>query len=139
MFQAITRGWLDHISARAVHCLLETAGSTWLVPSVVQELCKLRYRDQLSRGVDLALAIFHVDIVSCTFELLAHVLPQMLYNTLQEDLLKEPQMPALARLTSYCIYTAYDTLSGVSLINSLIFFVLHLKYSLLHLLIQKNC
>ncbi|XP_045464777.1 mediator of RNA polymerase II transcription subunit 24 [Harmonia axyridis] len=111
--KAITRGWLDHTSARAVHCLLETAGSTWLVPSVVHELCKLRYRDQLAKGVDLALAIFHVDIVSCTYELLAYVLPQLIYNTLQADLLKEPQMPSLARLTSYCIYTAYDALSGM--------------------------
>ncbi|XP_044767173.1 mediator of RNA polymerase II transcription subunit 24 isoform X2 [Coccinella septempunctata] len=111
--KAITRGWLDHTSARAVHCLLETAGPTWLVPSVVHELCKLRYRDQLARGVDLALAIFHVDIVGCTFELLSLVLPQLLYNTLQADLLKEPQMPALARLTSYCIYTSYKTLSGM--------------------------
>ncbi|KAL3274964.1 hypothetical protein HHI36_019738 [Cryptolaemus montrouzieri] len=111
--KAITRGWLDHTSARAVHCLLETAGSKWLVSSVVHELCKLRFRDHLTRGVDLALAIFHVDIVGCTFELLVHVLPQLLYNSIQADMLKEPQMPALASLTSYCVYTAYDALSEI--------------------------
>lgn len=28
--QGITRGWLDHSSARTLHCLLDTAGDRWL-------------------------------------------------------------------------------------------------------------
>jgi hypothetical protein len=52
---AIRRGWLDHSSAKTLHCLLDTAGPRWLVSAVIQELLKLRYRDQLQRGVDLAL------------------------------------------------------------------------------------
>lgn len=108
----ITRGWLDHTSARNLHCLLDTAGPRWLVSAITQELLKLRYRDQLQRGVDLALAIFHVDIVNCTLELLSHILPQLLYNDLQADSLMEPQLPALAYLTSYCVYTAWDSISS---------------------------
>lgn len=110
---AIARGWLDHTSTRTAHCLLETASSKWLVSSVVQQLCKLKYRDHLSRGVDLALAIFHVDIAGCTFELLSHVLPHLLYNSLQADSLKDPQMSALATLASQCVYSAYDALSEI--------------------------
>ncbi|CAG9816325.1 unnamed protein product [Phaedon cochleariae] len=106
----ILRGWLDHESARTLHCLLDTAGDRWLVSAVIQELLKLRYRDRLQRGVDLALAIFHVDIAGCTLQLLSHVLPQLLYNDIQADSLMEPQLPALAYLTSYCVYTAVDSL-----------------------------
>ena len=111
---AIRRGWLDHSSAKTLHCLLDTAGPRWLVSAVVQELMKLRYRDQLQRGVDLALAAFHVDIGACTLELLTHILPQMLYNDLQADSLMEPQLLALAYLTCYCVYTAFDAFTEVS-------------------------
>lgn len=112
--KGILRGWLDHNSARTLHCLLDTAGPRWLVSAVIQELLKLKYRDQLQRGVDLALAIFHVDIRGCTLQLLSHVLPQLLYNDLQADSLMEPQLPTLANLTSYCVYTAWDVLPEVS-------------------------
>ncbi|XP_050518616.1 mediator of RNA polymerase II transcription subunit 24 isoform X1 [Diabrotica virgifera virgifera] len=109
----IVRGWLDHNSARTLHCLLETAGTRWLVSAVIQELVKLRYRDQLQRGIDLALAMFHVDIVGCTRQLLSHVLPQLLYNDIQADGLMEPQLPALAYVTSYCVFTAWDALQSM--------------------------
>lgn len=35
---AVTRGWLDHTSARTIHCLVDTAGSSWLVSAVLSEL-----------------------------------------------------------------------------------------------------
>lgn len=111
--EAMKRGWLDHSSAKTLRCLLDAAGSRWLVSAVVQELTKLRYRNQLQRGVDLALAAFHVNIGACTLELLSHVLPQLLYNDLQADSLMEPQLLALAHLTSYCVYTAFDSVAKV--------------------------
>lgn len=104
----ITKGWLDYNSARILHCLLDTAGPRWLVNAVIQELLKLRFRDQLQRGVDIALAIFHVDIVNCAIELLSHILPQLLYVDVQSYTLMEPQLSSLAYLTSYCVYTAWD-------------------------------
>ncbi|XP_060520189.1 mediator of RNA polymerase II transcription subunit 24 [Cylas formicarius] len=107
----ITKGWLDHNSASTLRCLLDTAGPRWLVNAVIQELLKLRFKDQLQRGVDLALAIFHVDIASCTSQLLSHVLPQLLYIDMQAYSLMEPQLSALAYLTSCCLYTAWDCLS----------------------------
>lgn len=108
-----SHGWFDCNSARTLHCLLDTAGPRWLVSAVIQELLKLRFKDQLQRGVDLALAAFHVNIVQCTLELLSHVLPQLLYNDIQATSLMDPQLPALACLTSYCIYTAWDSLTEV--------------------------
>ena len=103
---AMSRAWLNHTSARTFHCLLDTAGPRWLVSSVLQELLKLRYSDQLERGVELALAIFHVDIRSCTIQLLTNSLPQILHNSLQADALVEPQLSTLAKLTSHCVYSA---------------------------------
>nr|CAH7752585.1 unnamed protein product [Callosobruchus chinensis] len=108
--QAMRKGALDHKPAKTLRCLLDTAGDRWLVSAVINELLKLRYKDQLHRGVDLALAIFHVDIAGCTWQLLSHVLPQLLYNDIQADSLMEPQLPALAYLTSYSVYTAWEAL-----------------------------
>lgn len=73
----------------------------------------LRFKDQLQRGVDLALAIFHVNIVACTTELLAHILPQLLYVEVQMYTLMEPQLSALAYLTTFCLYTAWDLVAEV--------------------------
>lgn len=103
---SVNRGWVDHTAARTLHCLLDTAGARWFVSSVLQELLKLRYRDQLERGADIALAIFHVEIKSCAYQLLSSCLPQILLNTLQADSLVEPQLSTLARLTSHSIYAA---------------------------------
>ncbi|KAJ8948783.1 hypothetical protein NQ318_022914, partial [Aromia moschata] len=44
--KGIRRGWLDHNSARILHCLLDTAGSRWLVSAVIQELLKRTVRRQ---------------------------------------------------------------------------------------------
>ncbi|XP_066251018.1 mediator of RNA polymerase II transcription subunit 24 [Euwallacea similis] len=109
--RAISRGWLDYNSTKILHCLLSTAGPRWLVNATIQELLKLRFRDQLQRGVDLALAILHVNIVACTTELLSHILPQLLYVDVQSYTLMEPQLSSLAYLTTYCLYTSWDMLS----------------------------
>ncbi|XP_031353097.1 mediator of RNA polymerase II transcription subunit 24 [Photinus pyralis] len=106
--KAISRGWLDHNSGRNMQCLLEMAGARWMVAAIVQELLQLRDRDELERGVDLALAIFQLDIEACARDLLSHVLPQQLHNSLQSDTLIEPQLSALARLASYVTYSACD-------------------------------
>jgi hypothetical protein len=48
-----------------------------------QEVLKFRYQEDLSRAVDLAFGVFHLDIEHCTLALLMQVLPQYLYNRLQ--------------------------------------------------------
>ncbi|KAF5303943.1 hypothetical protein FQA39_LY01728 [Lamprigera yunnana] len=106
--KAICRSWLDHNSARNMQCLLEMAGARWMVAAIVHELLQLRNRDELEHGVDLALALFQLDMQSCAYELLSHVLPQQLHNSLQSDTLIEPQLSALALLSSYCVYAACD-------------------------------
>lgn len=45
-----------------------------------QEIMKLHYKEELDRAVDLALAVFHLDIETCTEVLLTAVLPQYLHN-----------------------------------------------------------
>ncbi|KAL1517721.1 hypothetical protein ABEB36_001452 [Hypothenemus hampei] len=109
--RAVSRGWLDYNSTKIMQCLFSTAGPRWLVNAVVQELMKLKFRDQLQRGVDLALSIFHADIVACAIELLSHILPQLLYVDVQTYSLMEPQLSALAYLSCFCIYTAWDSVA----------------------------
>ncbi|XP_018325245.1 mediator of RNA polymerase II transcription subunit 24-like [Agrilus planipennis] len=110
--KAVKRGWLDHSSAKTVQGLLETAGPRWLVYSVVHELTQLRYRNQLSRGVDIALALFHFDIYKCCLELLCYVLPQHLINSKQADEIVDPQLSAVAKLTSYCLYATCELITA---------------------------
>lgn len=104
---AVNRGWLDHKSATVIHCLFDTAGPRWLVSSVLQELLQLRYKDRLERGVDLALALFHVNIEACTMHILTNSLPQLLFNNVQANALTDSQIAALASLTSSCVFAAY--------------------------------
>lgn len=104
---AINRGWLDHKSATVIHCLFDTAGARWLVSSVIQELLQLHYKDRLERGVDVALALFHVNIEACTMHLLTNSLPQLLFNNVQANVLTDLQISALARLTSSCVFSAH--------------------------------
>lgn len=55
-----------------------------------------------------------MDIAACTTELLSHILPQLLYVDVQSYTLMEPQLSSLAYLTSYCVYTAWDSVADVS-------------------------
>lgn len=88
------------------------AGPRWLVAAVIQELLQLRYRDQLVRAVDLAIAIFHFDMFPCTVDLLAHALPQQLQNCPQADVLGELQLSSLAKLASSCVYASCDLINA---------------------------
>lgn len=123
---AINRGWLDHKSATIIHCLFDTAGPRWLVSSVLQELLQLRYKDRLERGVDLALALFHVNIGACTMHLLTNSLPQLLFNNVQANTLTDSQIAALASLTSYCVFTAYVPKEVKYILNFILKQILHI-------------
>lgn len=76
------RGWVDHESVLTLRCLLTTSGSTWFVSNLVREIMRCRFQDDLDKAVDLAFAVFHLDIESCTQALLLECLPQYLCNGL---------------------------------------------------------
>ncbi|XP_011688763.1 PREDICTED: mediator of RNA polymerase II transcription subunit 24 [Wasmannia auropunctata] len=101
-------GWIDVQTAQSMESLLNTGGSLWFVTYVVKEVLKYRYQQELDQAADLAFAIFHLDIENCTLDLINHIIPQYLYNSMQSDELVEPQSSILAKLCVYCIFSTLE-------------------------------
>ncbi|XP_046388735.1 mediator of RNA polymerase II transcription subunit 24 [Ischnura elegans] len=107
------RGWVTVEATHTLESLLNTGGSQWFVSNLVKEVLKYHYREDLDKAVDLAFAIFHLDIENCNLALLLHVLPQYLQNQMQREQLVEPQATALAQLCAYCVFSAVEAQGGV--------------------------
>ncbi|KAG7210795.1 hypothetical protein KM043_012286 [Ampulex compressa] len=102
------RGWINIQATQSLECLLNTGGSLWFVSNIVKEVLKYRYQEELDQAVDLAFSIFHLDIENCTLDLINHIIPQYLYNSLQSEELVEPQSSILAKLCVYCIFSTLE-------------------------------
>lgn len=102
------RGWIDIQATQSLESLLNTGGSLWFVTNIVKEVLKYRYQEELDQAVDLAFAIFHLDIENCTLDLINHIIPQYLHNSLQSEELVEPQSSILAKLCVYCIFSTLE-------------------------------
>ncbi|XP_011503452.1 PREDICTED: mediator of RNA polymerase II transcription subunit 24 [Ceratosolen solmsi marchali] len=102
------RGWINIQATQSLESLLKTGGPLWFVSNLVKELLKIQYQEELDRSLDLIFAILHLDIENCTLDLINHVLPQYLYNSLQGKKLVEPQSSALAKLCVYCIFSTLE-------------------------------
>ncbi|XP_017892160.1 mediator of RNA polymerase II transcription subunit 24 isoform X1 [Ceratina calcarata] len=101
-------GWISIPAIQSLESLLNTGGSLWFVTNIVREVLKYRYQVELAHAVDLAFAIFHLDIENCTLDLIQHIIPQYLYNSLQSEELVEPQSSILAKLCVYCIFSTLE-------------------------------
>jgi len=77
------RGWINIQATQSLESLLNTGGSLWFVTNIVKEVLKYRYQKELDQAVDLAFAIFHLDIENCTLDFINHIIPQYLHNSLQ--------------------------------------------------------
>ncbi|XP_072761357.1 mediator of RNA polymerase II transcription subunit 24-like [Anoplolepis gracilipes] len=106
------RGWINIQATQSLESLLNTGGSLWFVMNIVKEVLKYRYQEELDQAVDLAFAIFHLDIESCTLDLINHIIPQYLHNSLQSDELVEPQSSVLAKLCVYCIFSTLEYINS---------------------------
>ncbi|XP_020300411.1 mediator of RNA polymerase II transcription subunit 24 isoform X2 [Pseudomyrmex gracilis] len=102
------RGWITIQATQSLESLLNTGGSLWFVTNIVKQVLKYRYQEELDQAVDLAFAVFHLDIENCTLDLINHVIPQYLHNSLQSDELVEPQSSILAKLCVYCIFSTLE-------------------------------
>ncbi|XP_018398355.1 PREDICTED: mediator of RNA polymerase II transcription subunit 24-like [Cyphomyrmex costatus] len=102
------RGWINIQATKSLKSLLNTGDSLWFVTNIVKEVLKYRYQEELDQAVDLAFAIFHLDIENCTLDLINHIIPQYLYNSMQSDELVEPQSSILAKLCVYCIFSTLE-------------------------------
>ncbi|XP_070165168.1 mediator of RNA polymerase II transcription subunit 24-like isoform X1 [Polyergus mexicanus] len=106
------RGWINIQATQSLESLLNTGGSSWFVTNIVKEILKYRYQEELDQAVDLAFAIFHLDIENCTLDLINHIIPQYLHNSLQSDELVEPQSSILAKLCVYCIFSTLEYINS---------------------------
>ncbi|KAL6427741.1 hypothetical protein ACFW04_008883 [Cataglyphis niger] len=106
------RGWINIQATQSLESLLNTGGSLWFVTNIVKEVLKYRYQEELDQAVDLAFAIFHLDIENCTLDLINHIIPQYLHNSLQSDELVEPQSSILAKLCVYCIFSTLEYINS---------------------------
>ncbi|KYM99981.1 Mediator of RNA polymerase II transcription subunit 24 [Cyphomyrmex costatus] len=102
------RGWINIQATQSLKSLLNTGGSLWFVTNIIKEVLKYRYQEELDQAVDLAFAIFHLDIENCTLDLINHIIPQYLHNSMQSDELVEPQSSILAKLCVYCIFSTLE-------------------------------
>ncbi|KAI4498103.1 hypothetical protein M0802_006927 [Mischocyttarus mexicanus] len=102
------RGWICMQATQSLELLLNTGGSLWFVSNIVKEVLKYRYQEELDQAVDLAFALFHLDIENCTLDLINHIIPQYLYNSLQSEEFVEPQSSILAKLCVYCIFSTLE-------------------------------
>ncbi|XP_012223236.1 mediator of RNA polymerase II transcription subunit 24 [Linepithema humile] len=102
------RGWITIQATQSLESLLNTGGPSWFVTNIVKEVLKYRYQEELDQAVDLAFAIFHLDIENCTLNLINYIIPLYLHNTLQSDELVEPQSSILAKLCVYCIFSTLE-------------------------------
>ncbi|KAK3912121.1 Mediator of RNA polymerase II transcription subunit 24 [Frankliniella fusca] len=100
------RGWMQNEATHQLESLLNSGGANWFVTNVVKEVLQYRYKEDLDRAVDVAFAVFHLDLEHCTLTLILHVLPQYLHNRLMSDELMEPQASALAKLSAYCVFAS---------------------------------
>ncbi|XP_014254037.1 mediator of RNA polymerase II transcription subunit 24 [Cimex lectularius] len=106
------RGWFNINATHAFESLFLTAGPEWFVTNIVKEIMKLRYKEELNKAVDLALAVFHLNIEVCTEVLLTTVVPQYLHNNNLSNDIVEPQSSAVAKLCAYCTYAAWQSQSS---------------------------
>ncbi|EEB09924.1 Thyroid hormone receptor-associated protein complex 100 kDa component, putative [Pediculus humanus corporis] len=77
------QGWVSIEATHQFQSMLNTGGPPWFVTNVLKEITQYKYQEDLNRAVDLAFALFHLDIMNCTLSLLTEVLPQYLHNKLQ--------------------------------------------------------
>ncbi|KAK6631151.1 hypothetical protein RUM43_014247 [Polyplax serrata] len=105
------QGWVSIEATHQFQSLLNTGGPCWFITNVLKQVMQYKYQEDLNRAVDLAFALFHLDILNCTLSLLTEVLPQYLHNKLQCEELVEPQLSALAKICVYCIIAAAQSVS----------------------------
>eukprot|EP00057_Strongylocentrotus_purpuratus_P027479 XP_011681953.1 PREDICTED: mediator of RNA polymerase II transcription subunit 24 [Strongylocentrotus purpuratus] len=103
-FRAIVqRGVVDKKSLTTMDALLTSGGALWFCRSIVLELTSLHRKDDLTTAVEIAVALFQVDIEQMTLTLLRRVIPRLLADLSNIDRLSNPRGKALAKLVVWCI------------------------------------
>nr|XP_054766813.1 LOW QUALITY PROTEIN: mediator of RNA polymerase II transcription subunit 24-like [Lytechinus pictus] len=99
----VQRGVVDKKSLTTMDALLTSGGALWFCRSIVLELTSLHRKDDLTTAVEIAVALFQVDIEQMTLTLLRRVIPRLLADLSNIDRLSNPRGKALAKLVVWCI------------------------------------
>ncbi|XP_038078948.1 mediator of RNA polymerase II transcription subunit 24-like isoform X2 [Patiria miniata] len=101
--EIMDKGCVDRRTLALVDQLITCGGVLWFCRGVVLEICSLHCKNDLTMAVEVAFALFQVDIEQLTLTLTRKVLPRILADPLNFEKLSNPRGHALARLTVWCI------------------------------------
>ncbi|XP_022080010.1 mediator of RNA polymerase II transcription subunit 24-like [Acanthaster planci] len=101
--QVMEQGCVDRRTLALADQLIACGGVLWFCRGVVLEICSLHCKNELTMAVEVAFALFQVDIEQLTLTLTRKVLPRILADPLNFEKLSNPRGHALARLTVWCI------------------------------------
>ncbi|XP_071803765.1 mediator of RNA polymerase II transcription subunit 24-like [Asterias amurensis] len=101
--EIMDKGCVDRRTLSLVDQLINCGGVLWFCRGVVLEICSLHCKNELTMAVEVAFALFQVDIEQLTLTLIRKVLPRILADPLNFEKLSNPRGHALAKLTVWCI------------------------------------
>lgn len=88
--------------------LLTITGPEWFSKNLVQELLSAERPEDLSQGVSLVYALFHMSLPELTLALLHHTVPMLLQGSSPRlHLLTDPRGRYLAKLCAMCLAALY--------------------------------
>ncbi|KAK7084724.1 hypothetical protein SK128_007761 [Halocaridina rubra] len=99
-------GIISHKALATFRDLLRLGGTKWFVCDLVKCGMQMVFESDLNRAMDLIYGLLHQDVVGCTLSLLVHTLPMYMSGP-YSDLLCEPRMKTLARLTIMMVISAW--------------------------------
>lgn len=109
--QCLTSGWIDFESLNSLNSLFKIIGSECFTNLMVEQiLTSHESPSDLSRAVNIAFGLFHLDIEACAFALLRDTIPSWLMDEKKQSLLNQPRAFALANLTVMAIIEVYTSL-----------------------------
>lgn len=78
-----TKKWLPFDVATNLEQLFKSCGAFWMMKNLVDQIQKCKFIKEMENTMDIAFAIMHLNIESCTEALLREILPIMLLNNNQ--------------------------------------------------------
>lgn len=113
--QCLSSGWIDFDSLNSLNSLFKIIGSECFTNLIVEQiLTSHESPSDLSRAVNIAFGLFHLDIEACAFALLKDTIPSWLMGEKKQTLLSQPRAFALANLTVMTIIEVFTNLKAAA-------------------------
>ncbi|CAG0889188.1 unnamed protein product, partial [Darwinula stevensoni] len=102
--------WFTPSAMTQLKRLYDFGGVHWFCKSLIEATVAATYKEEVEKGLSLALAAFHIDLIQCAIMLLSRILPDYLLLDSKTEFLCEPRGTALAKLTVTLTYLALSTI-----------------------------